>query len=83
LAPARADNLAGLPPAYIAVAGHDPLRDDGVRYAELLAAAGVGVQLHNADTMVHGYVGYAGVVPAATAAADLGIAALRSALHGR
>ncbi len=39
LAPARATNLAGLPPAYNAVAGHDPLRDDGIRYGELLAAA--------------------------------------------
>jgi acetyl esterase/lipase len=29
MAPGRAKNLAGLPPAYIAVAGHDPLRDDG------------------------------------------------------
>ena len=44
LAPARAKDLAGLPPAYIAVAGHDPLRDDGARYAELLAAAGVPVR---------------------------------------
>jgi acetyl esterase/lipase len=43
LAPARATDLAGLPPAYIAVAGRDPLRDDGARYAELLAAAGVPV----------------------------------------
>lgn len=31
LAPARATDLTGLPPAYIAVAGHDPLRDDGHR----------------------------------------------------
>ena len=69
LVPARAENLAGLPPAYIAVAGHDPLRDDGVRYGELLAAAGVPVEVHNAETLVHGYVGYAGVVPAATEAA--------------
>ncbi len=38
LAPARAEDLSGLPPAYIAVAGHDPLRDDGARYAELLVA---------------------------------------------
>jgi acetyl esterase len=80
LAPGRAHDFTGLPPAYIAVAGHDPLRDDGRRYAELLSAAGVPVELHNAETLVHGYLGYAGVVPAATAATDRGLAALRSAL---
>ena len=74
-------NLADLPAAYIGVAGHDPLRDDGIRYGELLAAAGVPVEVHNAETMVHGYLGYAGVVPAATAAMDRGLAALRDALH--
>ncbi|MDT7795067.1 MAG: acetyl esterase [Mycobacterium sp.] len=81
LAPARAKNLAGLPPAYIAVAGHDPLRDDGARYAELLAAAGVPTELHNAKTLIHGYLGYAGVVPAATEATDRGMKALREALQ--
>ena len=81
LAPARAADLCGLPPAYIAVAGHDPLRDDGRRYAELLSAAGVPVELHHAPTLVHGYVGYAGVVPAATEAVDRALAALRRALH--
>ncbi|BBY66554.1 lipase [Mycolicibacterium helvum] len=81
LAPGRAGNLAGLPPAYIAVAGHDPLRDDGTRYAEVLAAAGVTVDLHQADTLVHGYLGYAGIVPAATEATERGLAALRAALH--
>ena len=81
MAPGRAKNLAGLPPAYIGVAGHDPLRDDGIRYGELLAAAGVPVEVHNAETMVHGYLGYAGVVPAATAGLERGLAALRNALH--
>lgn len=81
LAPGRAENFAGLPPAYIGVAGHDPLRDDGIRYGELLAAAGVPVQVDNADTLVHAYIGYAGVVPAATAALERGLAALRVALH--
>ncbi len=81
LAPGRAADLVGLAPAYVAVAGHDPLRDDGIRYAELLDAAGVPVELHNAETLVHGYLGYAGVVPAATAAADRGLAALRAALE--
>jgi acetyl esterase/lipase len=81
LAPARAKDLTGLPPAYIAVAGHDPLRDDGVRYAQLLSDAGVPVELHNAETLVHGYAGYDGVVPAATDAVDRALCSLRSALH--
>lgn len=81
MAPGRAADLAGLPPAYIGVAGYDPLRDDGIRYGELLAAAGVPTEVHNAETMVHGYLGYAGVVPAATAGLDRGLAALREALH--
>lgn len=81
LAPGRAANLDGLPPAYVAVAGHDPLRDDGIRYGELLAAAGVPVEVHCAETLMHGYLGYAGVVPAATEAMDRGLVALRKALH--
>ena len=48
--------------------------------SELLAAAGVPVEVDNAETLVHGYVGYAGVVPAATAGLDRGLAALRAAL---
>lgn len=75
MAPGRAENLADLPPAYIAVAGYDPLRDDGIRYGELLAAAGVPVEVHNAQTLVHGYVGYAGVVAASPATAARGVSA--------
>jgi len=81
IAPGRAKNLAGVAPGYIGVAGHDPLRDDGIRYGELLAAAGVPVEVHNAETMVHGYLRYAGVVPAATVGLDRGLAALRNALR--
>jgi acetyl esterase/lipase len=80
LVPARATDFSGLAPAYIAVAGHDPLRDDGVRYGELLTAAGVPVEVHDAKTLVHGYLGYADVVPAATDAVARGLSALRRAL---
>ncbi|OBB10598.1 lipase [Mycolicibacterium setense] len=82
LVPARAMDLSGLAPAYVAVAGHDPLRDDGIRYAELLSAAGVPVQLDNAKTLVHGYLGYVGVVPATTESFERAMAVLRKALHG-
>ncbi|MBF4190543.1 alpha/beta hydrolase [Mycolicibacterium phlei] len=81
LIPARAADLSGLPPAYIAVAGHDPLRDDGIRYAELLSAAGVPAEVHVAETLVHAYLAYAGAVPAATDATERGLRALRAALH--
>jgi acetyl esterase len=81
LAPANAASLAGLAPAFIGTAEHDPLRDDGGRYAELLSAAGVSVQHSNEPTMVHGYVSLALASPAAAEAADRGLAALKAALH--
>jgi len=81
VAPANATTLAGLAPAFVGTAGHDPLRDDGGRYAELLAAAGVPVQVSNEPTMVHGYVSLALASPAATEATNRGLAALRAALH--
>jgi acetyl esterase len=55
-APALAPDLAGLPPAYVLVAGRDVLRDEGIGYAERLAAAGVGVQVRRRDDMVHGFL---------------------------
>jgi acetyl esterase len=81
VAPANTVTLAGLAPAFIGTAEHDPLRDDGGKYAELLSAAGVPVQLSNEPTMVHGYVSLAMASPVATEATNRGLAALRAALH--
>ena len=81
VAPANAADFSGLPPAYIGTAEHDPLRDDGTRYAELLSAAGVPVELNTAPTMVHGYVSFALVIPPAAEATNRGLAALKAALH--
>jgi acetyl esterase len=55
-APLLADSHAGLPPAYVAVAEHDPLRDSGVAYAEALQRAGVPVTLGRGTGLIHSYL---------------------------
>ena len=59
--PGRADDLAGLPPAYILTAEYDPLRDEAIDYARRLLAARVSVELHNYAGAVHGFDLYAPV----------------------
>lgn len=54
-APARADDLSGLPAAYILCAGLDPLRDEGLNYAHRLTEAGVAVELHLVPSIPHGF----------------------------
>ncbi|MEU6423136.1 alpha/beta hydrolase [Streptomyces spiralis] len=82
-APARATGaeLAGLPPAYVAVMQYDPLRDEGIDYARALLAAGVTAELHLFPGTFHGaaMVPHAGVVQRATAEA---VAVLRGVLGG-
>jgi acetyl esterase len=53
-APARATDVAGLPPAYISTMEFDPLRDEGIFYALKLMAAGVSVELHSFPGTFHG-----------------------------
>ena len=53
-APGRAESLVGLPAAFIQVGGLDPLRDEGLTYAQRLMGAGVAVELYCAPGQHHG-----------------------------
>ena len=49
----RAADLSGLPPAYVATAGFDPLRDEGEEYAARMGAAGVPVAARRHPRLTH------------------------------
>ncbi|MFF9424781.1 alpha/beta hydrolase [Streptomyces sp. NPDC014746] len=79
-APLAGGDLSGLPPAQLVTAGFDPLRDDGLAYAEALAAAGVPVEARHHAGMFHGFLSMAGALPEAAEARATAFAALRRAL---
>ncbi len=63
-APARRDDLAGLPPAWVGVGDLDILYDECVEYAERLTAHGVPCELVAVPGMYHGADGIKPKVPA-------------------
>lgn len=79
-APARAQDLTGLPPAWIGVGDHDLFHDEDVAYARRLEAAGVPCTL---EVVPGGYHGFPSVEPGAPVSqrfVDSQVEALRAAL---
>lgn len=54
-APARTDDLSGLPPAFVAIGTADGFRDENIAYATRLNQAGVPAELHVYAGAPHGY----------------------------
>jgi acetyl esterase len=64
----RAEGLSGLPPAYVATAGFDPLRDEGEAYAVRMQEAGVQVTLRRHPGLIHGFANMTAISETARAA---------------
>lgn len=68
--PIKANDLSGLPPAYVITAEYDPLRDEAEAYADALTRAGVATKMRRWDGMNHGFFFFPGLVDKASAALD-------------
>ncbi|CAN5825065.1 alpha/beta hydrolase [soil metagenome] len=83
VSPLHVKDLAGLPPAMVITAGHDPLRDEGDAYAELLSQAGVAVDHVRYDGMIHAFFGMDALFDTAKEAMERASEALREGLSGQ
>ncbi|MCP2336615.1 alpha/beta hydrolase [Actinomadura rupiterrae] len=79
-APARADDLSGLPPAYVLTCGADPLRDEGLDYARRLMEADVPVTVKDVPGAWHLFEAFAPDSSLARETTAHWLAALRDAL---
>lgn len=79
-APLMAPNLSDLPPAWLAIAGHDPLRDEVLAYGNALLAAGTPVAMVEYHGLAHGFISMAGAIPTARLAQRQLAEALRAGL---
>jgi acetyl esterase len=81
--PLRASDVSRLPPAIVAVAGYDPLRDEGLAYAERLRAAGTDVTLRRYDDVFHGFFSMVNVLERGDEAVDAVGGDIRAAISAR
>jgi acetyl esterase len=78
--PLKARDLSGLPAALVVTAAHDPLVDEGRRYADRLKASGVAVTYSCYEGTVHGFLTLAGAIDDGRAAIAQAATAVKAAL---
>ena len=79
--PVHTPDLSGVAPAFIHLAAHDPLFDEGCEFASRLQEAGVRTEVRVAPTMVHGFFGLAAACKAADQEIQESCRILRGELH--
>lgn len=79
--PLFCDDLNGLPAALVITAGFDPLRDEGVRYADKLSSSGVETTHVCYDGMIHGFFSMGGWLEKSREALDYTSQKLAEALR--
>ncbi|HEY8024270.1 MAG TPA: alpha/beta hydrolase, partial [Burkholderiaceae bacterium] len=79
--PLLRDDLANLPPALVLVAGYDPLRDEGLMYAQRLSEAGNRASLISFERQIHGFITMGKVIDEANTAVALCAAQLARELN--
>jgi acetyl esterase len=62
-APLLANDLSKIAPAWLGLASHDPLRDEGLQYADKLRAANVHVSCQIYEGMMHNFMMQGGLIP--------------------
>ncbi len=80
VSPLRAASLAGLAPALVVTAGHDPLRDEGRAYAWRLQQDGTLADLAEFGGMLHGFLSSPMLLHGARRGVAMCAAALKEAL---
>lgn len=73
-------DLSRLPPAFVLTAGYDPLRDEGLQYAQALTDAGSQSTLVCFERQIHGFITMGKVLDEANVAVSLCASQLRAAL---
>ena len=83
ISPLLADDLKGLPPAYILAAEMDPLLDEGAAYRDRLTASGVSVEYRLWKMVPHGFLNMSRLFPACVTAVEAAAKALDTAFRAK
>ncbi|MFC4891530.1 alpha/beta hydrolase fold domain-containing protein [Pseudofrancisella aestuarii] len=63
ISPFYIKNLEGMPRTFVVTAGYDPLKDEGLLFAEKLIRHDVDVQHYHFDSLVHGFINFSKLIP--------------------